>query len=206
MTNWHRRDSWDGETVLFAAFLVAMAVALVIFVCTVVPASAFAGSGSFDLLTEEEMREKIDFYAEIREFFDDRILSLENLLKRRRLDMPRVTPLECGLERTTPLSALIATYIRPDGSEAFVFDTNGDGEKDAVLIVPDDGNKYPSYYLFDREPFDRLPDIVYYDKKRDGTCTGIEWEKPTGEKSSGHSGTVPKCTTEDCDKRKEGEL
>lgn len=87
-----------------------------------------------------------------------------------------INPLECGIERETPLDTLLHNYFLPNGLEVFEFDTNQDGEMDAAITLPQgDQNRYPAKYYFDRD-YDGDPDIIYHDTKRDGTCGGIEPE------------------------------
>lgn len=78
--------------------------------------------------------------------------------------------LECGLERVVPPETLIGNYFMENGLEIFVYDTNGDGEFDVVLTLPQgDINRYPLFHTFDRD-YDGQPDVQWEDTKRDGTC------------------------------------
>ena len=81
-----------------------------------------------------------------------------------------LTPLECGIEREVPMSTLKFNFYLPNGIEVFAFDTNGDGQVDAELGLPQgDLNRYPMAYFFDRD-YDGDMDIKWDDAKRDGTC------------------------------------
>lgn len=88
-----------------------------------------------------------------------------------------ITPLECGIERPTPVEDLVANYYMANGLEAFMYDTNHDGDFDAQIMIPQgDINRYPVIYMFDRD-YDGDPDIKYTDQMRDGSCGKITWEK-----------------------------
>lgn len=81
-----------------------------------------------------------------------------------------LTPLECGIERVVPSESLVGNYFMENGLEVFVYDTNGDGQFDVQIGLPQgDTNWYPLVYLFDRD-YDEDPDIKWEDSKRDGTC------------------------------------
>lgn len=81
-----------------------------------------------------------------------------------------IQPLECGIERVVPPETLMGNYFIENGLEAFIYDTNGDGERDVQIMLPQgDINRYPLVYLFDRD-YDGDPDILWNDMKRDGTC------------------------------------
>ena len=84
-----------------------------------------------------------------------------------------LTPLECGIERETPADTMVGNYFLENGLEVFTYDTNGDGEFDVQIMLPQgDINRYPQIYMFDRD-YDGDPDIIYNDQKRDGTCNNI---------------------------------
>jgi len=85
-------------------------------------------------------------------------------------------PLECGIERETPADTMVGNYFLENGLEVFTYDTNGDGEFDVAIMLPQgDINRYPQIYMFDRD-YDGDPDMKYEDTKRDGTCSGIRAE------------------------------
>lgn len=86
-----------------------------------------------------------------------------------------IRPLECGIERPTPNEAFMGGRLMANGLEAYMFDTNRDGQFDVQIMIPqDDQNRYPTIYMFDRPPYDGQPNITYGDTLRDGTCNGIE--------------------------------
>jgi len=86
-----------------------------------------------------------------------------------------IRSLECVIERPTPNDTFIGGQFMANGMEAYMFDTNHDGQFDAQLMIPqDDLNRYPTIYMFDRPPYDGQPNITYEDTLRDGTCKGVE--------------------------------
>lgn len=86
-----------------------------------------------------------------------------------------IRPLECGIERPTPNDTFIGGQLLANGMEAYMFDTNKDGQFDVQIMIPqDDQNRYPLTYMFDRPPYDGQPNITYQDTLRDGSCHGIE--------------------------------
>lgn len=86
-----------------------------------------------------------------------------------------IRPLECGIERPTPNETFMGGLLMANGLEAYMFDTNNDGQFDAQIMIPQgDQNRYPTLYMFDRHPYDGQPNITYQDTLRDGTCNGIE--------------------------------
>ena len=77
--------------------------------------------------------------------------------------------------------------------ESYNFDTNGDGLVDVEIRVPyRDKNRHAEYYLFDRD-YDRRPDRVYKDNRREGICAGsitVEYDRERDSKPSNrHDGT-----------------
>lgn len=88
--------------------------------------------------------------------------------------VPNITPLECALQRETPVEAFMESAYLANGLEAFAYDTNGDGKNDVQLMLPqNDPNRYPLYYMFDNN-YDGEPDVNWIDHLRDGTCGNIE--------------------------------
>ena len=142
--------------------------------------------------------------------------------------VPNILPLECDIERPTPMDTYLGSMNGFDGMEIFMFDTNGDGESDAQLrLHPDDPNRYPNHYAFDRDykiydgsvhepPVENYttPEIIYEDTLRDGTCKGIEvrWtpqieaERQAEQEKMDNERMESDCIAGDCDTRQRGDL
>lgn len=122
-------------------------------------------------------------------------------------EVPNIKPLECNLQRPTPVDSYMGSYLTENGLEIFKYDTNKDGQRDVEISIPQgDENRYPLFYLFDNN-YDGKPDIQWVDKLRDGTCNDVQvyWYGKK-EESTRKQGEIADCITQDCDKRKEGEL
>jgi len=131
------------------------------------------------------------------------------------IEPPDILPLECGIERETPLSDYLGSKDMPNGLTVYLYDTNEDGKRDVSIAVPTgDENRHPLFYFFDRD-FDGEPDIGYHDTVRDGHCyfgekgnilvywtPKMDREREKAERKYRESD----CVSGDCDKRQEGEL
>ena len=97
---------------------------------------------------------------------------------------PNVWPLECGIERETPISTYTGEKDMPNNLTIYFYDTNNDGKADVQIYVPTNDliNRYPLFYSIDRDFDGETAEITYVDEDRDGTCTGIGvyWTKSKG--------------------------
>ena len=136
------------------------------------------------------------------------------------LPRPNILPLECGIERETPLSAYMQQRLymgdenHPNGLDLYFYDTNEDGRADVQISIPyKDENRYPLYYYFDRDyVVDEYgvtgPEIGWIDEVRDGTCKGIRpyWTPQIERERAEDKYRESDCVTGDCDHRQKGEL
>lgn len=120
-----------------------------------------------------------------------------------------IWPLECGIEKEVPVETFMVSEYQENGLEVFWFDTDGNGQRDVAMYIPQgDENRYPLYYAFDRTGNDK-PDIVYGDTHRDGTCDGIGvvWyegmEMPSNHRKEGEP---VDCVRNNCDRKMEGDV
>lgn len=99
-----------------------------------------------------------------------------------RAEGPDILPLECGIERVTPLSDYVGENDNANGLTFYKYDTNHDGKVDVQIATPiGDENRYPLFYSFDRT-YNGDADITYVDQVRDGTCGGVQvyWTRKGG--------------------------
>ena len=97
--------------------------------------------------------------------------------------IPSLLPLECGIERETPISTYIGEKDMPNGLTLYLYDTNSDGKADVQIHVPTgDDNRYPLFYSIDRDFDGETAEITYVDEARDGSCRKISvyWTKSKG--------------------------
>jgi len=109
----------------------------------------------------------------------DEYIDLDQIQSSQGLD---ILPLECGIERETPLDTFMGQDNVAYGLTIYRYDTNKDGLNDVQVAIPTgDPNRYPLFYTFDRT-YNNEPDITYVDQRRDGTCAGIQvyWTKQGG--------------------------
>jgi len=97
--------------------------------------------------------------------------------------IPNVWPLECGIERETPISTYMSQEEKSNGLTIYFYDTNSDGKADVQIYVPiGDANRYPLFYSIDRDFDGETAEITYIDEAQDGTCSSISvyWTKSKG--------------------------
>ena len=123
--------------------------------------------------------------------------------------LPEINALECGIERPVPPESFLFYSQNENGLDTYGFDTNQDGQVDVKIEIPHEDiiNRYPLFYSFDRN-YNGMADITYVDKRRDGTCDGIDvyWLAEVPELKNKHRGSEVDCVTKNCDKRKEAIL
>jgi hypothetical protein len=126
---------------------------------------------------------------------------------------PNILPLECGIERPTPIEDYLGSKPYGNGLDGHSYDSNGDGNQDVMISIPtNDVNRYPLFYFFDRD-YDGDPDIGYVDTVRDGKCySGTEgnirvyWTPQIERKRAEDKYRESDCVGGNCDTRQEGEL
>lgn len=169
---------------------------------------------------EEHFRQLEDGYYKLEDLTQDGYVEKNEGLQPPYIqvpDPPNIKPLECGIERETPIESYMGVYNSQDGVEVFKYDTNKDGWADVqIRLHGEDMNRYPQHYGFDRDhvihkdeagnPY-TTPEIIYEDTLRDGTCKGIKvfWTPSMIEKAAEDRKEFD-CIRGDCDGRSEGEL
>lgn len=84
-----------------------------------------------------------------------------------------IQTLECGIESPLPPDKIIGWSVTQEEPIIYVifYDRNGDKMVDADIEIYDK-HKMPTFYVFDRT-YNGQSNIIYYDEKEDGSCTGI---------------------------------